>query len=89
MLGGKDLLQREGYNATLVGKKLFVFGDCGKSSDVNDETQAERVLEGNNRLRTKTEKLTKSERSSQRENICESIMCVFLLLFCICRHKDL
>ncbi|CAH2036969.1 unnamed protein product [Thlaspi arvense] len=28
---------REGHSATLVGKRLFVFGGCGKSSDVNDE----------------------------------------------------
>lgn len=28
---------REGHTATLVGKRLFVFGGCGKSSDINDE----------------------------------------------------
>lgn len=28
---------REGHSATLVGKRLFVFGGCGKSSDINDE----------------------------------------------------
>lgn len=28
---------REGHSATLVGKRLFVFGGCGKSSESNDE----------------------------------------------------
>lgn len=28
---------REGHSATLVGKRLFVFGGCGKSSAINDE----------------------------------------------------
>lgn len=28
---------REGHSATLVGKRLFVFGGCGKSSHINDE----------------------------------------------------
>jgi hypothetical protein len=28
---------REGHSATLVGKRLFVFGGCGKSSGINEE----------------------------------------------------
>lgn len=28
---------REGHSAALVGKRLFVFGGCGKSSDTNEE----------------------------------------------------
>lgn len=28
---------REGHSAALVGKRLFVFGGCGKSADNNDE----------------------------------------------------
>ena len=34
---GEAPAPREGHTATLVGKRLFVFGGCGKSSDVNDE----------------------------------------------------
>lgn len=28
---------REGHSAALVGKRLFIFGGCGKSSNTNDE----------------------------------------------------
>ena len=28
---------REGHSAALVGKRLFIFGGCGKSSDKNKE----------------------------------------------------
>ena len=28
---------REGHSATLVGKRLFIFGGCGKSTSNNDE----------------------------------------------------
>lgn len=28
---------REGHSAALVGRRLFIFGGCGKSSDNNDE----------------------------------------------------
>lgn len=28
---------REGHSAALVGKRLFIFGGCGKSADNNEE----------------------------------------------------
>lgn len=28
---------REGHSAALIGKRLFIFGGCGKSSNTNDE----------------------------------------------------
>ena len=36
-LRGEGPEAREGHSSTLVGKRLFVFGGCGKSISNNDE----------------------------------------------------
>lgn len=36
-LRGEGPEAREGHSAALVGRRLFVFGGCGKSSSNNDE----------------------------------------------------
>lgn len=36
-LRGNGPEAREGHSATLVGKRLFIFGGCGKSTSNNDE----------------------------------------------------
>lgn len=36
-LRGEGPEAREGHSATLVGKRLFVFGGCGRSSYNNEE----------------------------------------------------
>lgn len=34
---GEGPQAREGHSAALVGKRLFIFGGCGKSADNGDE----------------------------------------------------
>lgn len=36
-LRGEGPEAREGHNAALVGRRLLIFGGCGKSSSSNDE----------------------------------------------------